>query len=90
MLQIVSVCDLVTVYLKLYFDGVFKAVFWYICLHPFPNHWVQLETVAALQVMNVFMGEEGKELPSLSVDIAFWYCVDAEMLAGCFFSLYKL
>lgn len=67
MLQIISVYDLVTVYLKLYLDP-------YIFIHFQASECSWRHAVPALQVMNVFLGEEGKGTTLktlLSVDIAF-------------------
>lgn len=57
MLQIISVCDLVTMYLKLYFDM-------YVFTHFQASECNWRPAVPVLQVMNVFLGEEGKEQPS--------------------------
>lgn len=54
MLQIIPVCDLVTVYLKLDFDT-------YIFTHFQASECSWRHAVPALQVVNIFMGEEGKE-----------------------------
>lgn len=57
MLQIVSVCDLVMVYLKMYFDT-------YIFTHFQASECNWRHAVPALQVMNVSVGEKEKEQPS--------------------------